>query len=57
MQEQAVSRYRNRRNRIMIKGSMRVLEQEIGKTGKARYKMKEPEVSRKRNSRSSRNRR
>jgi hypothetical protein len=36
MQEQEVSRYRNRQNRKMIKGSMRVLEQEIGKTGKER---------------------
>jgi hypothetical protein len=35
-QEQEVSRYRNRRNRKMIKRSMRVLDQEIGKTRKAR---------------------
>ncbi len=35
-QVQEVSRYRNKRNRKIIKRSMLVLDQEIGKTGKAR---------------------
>jgi hypothetical protein len=51
MQEQEVSRNRNRRNRKIIKGSLRVLEQEIGKTGKARWQIQEPEVIRYRNRR------